>query len=1017
MPPCHDRAVIPLKACVLGTFQIELDGRLIEARGFPRTSAKSLVQLLLLRPSHRLLRDDAIDTLWPDLDPEHGATNLRKALHYAREALRTAAGTTILASDGPALQFGPEVELDLDLDRIVAAFGRARRLPLTPTTLQDPAVREALDLGARTLLPDERYEDWAIPVRERTAQAWQALAVEAAEVSRAAGDADLAATLVDRLLDLDAADEAAHQIAIRLHLDGGRMHDARRQLALCRSALARELGVAPAPETEALVRVAPPPHEPSIRPPISGEAALVGRASEIERIESVLDESGDGRASGLLIRGVAGIGKTRLLERAAELADANGYRLVTIRGLEATRDMPMAPIAAALSRSIGGAAVDDWPEPARSGALAIAPGLSLRAGPRLAFATSSALAAGVVDALRRLVGPRSALILDDIQWLDDATVGILAAAISEGVFGPVFASLRDGPGPGVGPAALLETLSRAAVRTLEVGRLRTREVEEIAARTLGGAQLAAPLAAAVVELADGHPLFLIEVVRLARERGSIQILDGEWNLVDAGRGLEVPDTVVRLIEARTGLLPEGDMAVLTAAAELGDPVSFEALVRVAPERGPDDVLASLDAGIRAGLLVEAGHGYAFAHPLFRAALRRTLKPGARAALHLAVARALAGTADIAAASTTAAAGPARPIPVALHALDALAGGLEAARSLAVVAGLEAMDQFGAVFDHGAVVGVGQRVRAAWDGLPAEERVQHAMSTGLVRTARSLTALGREPEAIATLKLARGLARTAAERAAAGREASWLPYRHGDFGAALRILDTTLQTLADEEPHARATVEQQIGWIQLRRGDIDAAAAILERCLATFETAGDDEWTLQMLDKLGVARSAAGRQEEAIGLLRRSIDLARARGDARAELPAAMHIVTAYGESGLAGPARMMLQRALELARLVGEPYLESVACGVGARMEATDGRTDEAIALRRRELDLLAEIGGHPGHQAMALTHVATLLAGLGRPDHAAEAAADALRYAATAEPGTREQVLDHLAGAGIPAA
>ena len=173
----------------------------------------------------------------------------------------------------------------------------------------------------------------------------------------------------------------------------------------------------------------------------------------------------------------------------------------------------------------------------------------------------------------------------------------------------------------------------------------------------------------------------------------------------------------------------------------------------------------------------------------------------------------------------------------------------------------------------------------------------------------------------------------------------------------------------------------------------------------------------MLDKLGVARSAAGRHVEAVGLLQRSIDLARTVGDARAELPAAMHIVTAYGESGLAAPARLMLARALELAGLVGEPYLESVACGVGAQMEASDGRADEAIGLRRRELDLLAAIGGHPGHQALAFSHLATLLAGLGRTAPAADAAADALRYAAIADSDTRHRVLSELAAAGLSAA
>jgi DNA-binding SARP family transcriptional activator len=45
------------------------------------------VQLLVLSDGHRLLRDQAIDSLWPHLGAHAAAANLRKAAHYARHAL------------------------------------------------------------------------------------------------------------------------------------------------------------------------------------------------------------------------------------------------------------------------------------------------------------------------------------------------------------------------------------------------------------------------------------------------------------------------------------------------------------------------------------------------------------------------------------------------------------------------------------------------------------------------------------------------------------------------------------------------------------------------------------------------------------------------------------------------------------------------------------------------------------------------------------------------------------------
>ena len=86
-----------------------VDGIEISAERWPSLRAKHLVQLLSLQARHRMSRDLAIDALWPQLDPEAGAANLRKALHHARQAL--------VRHDGIALRAG---ELVLWPDRPVA---------------------------------------------------------------------------------------------------------------------------------------------------------------------------------------------------------------------------------------------------------------------------------------------------------------------------------------------------------------------------------------------------------------------------------------------------------------------------------------------------------------------------------------------------------------------------------------------------------------------------------------------------------------------------------------------------------------------------------------------------------------------------------------------------------------------------------------------------------------------------------------------------------------------------------
>src|SRR6185436_14523182 len=72
---------------LLGGFSVAVEGVELPAERWPSLRAAQLVQLLGLQGEQRLLRDQVIDALWPQLDPDAGGANLRKAAHHARHAL------------------------------------------------------------------------------------------------------------------------------------------------------------------------------------------------------------------------------------------------------------------------------------------------------------------------------------------------------------------------------------------------------------------------------------------------------------------------------------------------------------------------------------------------------------------------------------------------------------------------------------------------------------------------------------------------------------------------------------------------------------------------------------------------------------------------------------------------------------------------------------------------------------------------------------------------------------------
>ena len=117
--------------------------------------ARELVKLLALAPGHRLHREQAMDVLWPDRGPAAAANNLNQAVYVARRALEASA----IAVRDEVLQ----LTADVDVDRLELAAADARRAA-TPA-----AYRAALSLYGGELLPENRYDDWAVQRREELA--------------------------------------------------------------------------------------------------------------------------------------------------------------------------------------------------------------------------------------------------------------------------------------------------------------------------------------------------------------------------------------------------------------------------------------------------------------------------------------------------------------------------------------------------------------------------------------------------------------------------------------------------------------------------------------------------------------------------------------------------------------------------------------------------------------------------------------------------------------------------------
>jgi DNA-binding SARP family transcriptional activator len=1001
-----------VRARLLGAFEVTIDGIAVDRAAFERPSGLRLLKLLLTLPAHRVRREEAAELLWPEADPDRSGANLRKAIHFARRALEGSgpgAGGLVVA-DGDWLRLGPAATFDIDLDELDAALDRLEHVD-DAADARDPrdSLAALARLGREDLLPEDPYEEWLVALRERLRQRTQSGLVAGGWLARRLGDRRLAFELVDRALAMDPADEQAHRLAIELHLDADHLHAARRQLRACELAVAEAFGVQPNPDLGKLIEVAATRRAAAPLAP-AAELPIIGRRLELEAIEVALDRVAAGTGAAALVHGPAGIGKTRVLRDMVQSARASGWRVVEARGLEAAPDTAFAELGRAFVAALGGALPADLREPWRSAIATVVPDLAER--PTLTFASDAALVAGLVGVALRIAadGPTT-IAVDDVQWLDGPSLLLLdrIVAATPGQALLLLLALRDEPGrPEPALATLIDDVRRAGGPDVALGPLAPREVRVLVERELAGAHLDDGLAASIAGLSGGAPLFALELFRGARDIGTIEQRDGRWRL-RPGASLSIPESVARLVERRVARVPAGPRAILGTAAELGDAVGFEELV-AATGTGGGEILDALDAAIAAGILVESGGRYRFGHPLFRAAIRRGVAARARGDLHQRVATTLARGVDPTDRAAIEQAGAGIDlVAVAANAASAVELGRAEATPLAVGFGLAAGSRQARLFDLVAAAETIERALRAWFRLEAGERARYPASEGQIELGWARHGLGDERAAAEAFRAAAMLGRDDAERVRAYAAAAWMPYQHGRFDRADEILREGLQHVTDRV--AIATLESERGWILGRLDRGVEALPILEAAVATLEDAALPGVLARALDRYGVVASESVRMELGPPILERALRLAIEVVDTRLEATIRMHLGGCLGQLGEVDRASRELERAIELTHFSGDRYIEAVCEWNAAQVEQARRRFPAAIAHRRRELEILAQIGGNPQNEAMAHAHLTHMLRRVGDDDGAAteaQAARDIARHAGI--DGLAERIEQHLA-------
>jgi DNA-binding SARP family transcriptional activator len=355
----------PFKLSLLGTPRVfSVDGRQIHIEN---PFMVQLLALLLLNPHKTFLRTDLCSLFYPDHDEKQAEQNLRQTIHRLRKLLDDSDDeNSLLVREPMALRLNPNRATWVDVTEFIERVQKVRRhqhrrMTVCHRCIQNLEAAASLyhDAFMIGIVFNGSMEEWAFAQRSLLLREMSFVLATLTRYFIEQGAWLKAQTYLDRWLMLDALDEDAVMLQMRLFAAQGKRLFALQFYAEFRNLLERRLATTPSPETEQLATALqagrspdtlpgspytmPLPNAETVRPSViippeigAIDIPYVGRHEEIGVI---LDRLSDISTRLITVTGAGGIGKTALALQVARLDVQNWQDGVTIVSLKHCADL------------------------------------------------------------------------------------------------------------------------------------------------------------------------------------------------------------------------------------------------------------------------------------------------------------------------------------------------------------------------------------------------------------------------------------------------------------------------------------------------------------------------------------------------------------------------------------------------------------------------------------------------------------------------------------------------------
>ena len=645
-----------LEIHLLGQFSIRIDGRELPYSSIEGRKARSLLKLLALQRNHQLVRDRAMDILWPSLAPDSAAAQLYKAIHHIRKAfsagIQDESAEELIEISDELVRLAGSVATDVE------RFEAASRKSLESKQRHD--LEYAASLYTGDLLPMDLYSKWSSLAREHLSQLYLDVLLALGARYQSIGRLAHAAETYRLALQKDPLLETTHRSLMRVFALQGQTKRAIRQYEQCRTILRDELDAEPEPATVQLraaiaeKRIAGPASEAESVPPLS-LPVLVNRVDECRIFEAALDGLAGGQGGGIVIEGAAGVGKSRLANELTARGRRRGFSVLTGRGREFEGAVAYGPIIEFFR-----AAVRERPEldelipheiaramPGRTGDPEPVPNTDRKAAQGYLFARIHEFLRTASASLPTIV------VIEDLHAADEGTFELLHFLWRRTSEMPVLiaATIRNDL---VESTDRVRALSSAFERESHVKALRLQPLGErehlvLLEQISGRPDLPTEFVDSVYRLSEGNPFLAVELYHYHAGDGRFEALPVDVVSVSPADQPRVPPSLVGTVDHRLKDLSAGSRHLLYLMAVLGRETDLgvletawrggEAAASAGGEPALFDLLEELES---AGLIEEHGLTFSFRHAIVRASVYESISEARRIALHKLAARSLLG---------------------------------------------------------------------------------------------------------------------------------------------------------------------------------------------------------------------------------------------------------------------------------------------------------------------------------------------------------------------------------------